>query len=207
MAQRDWNQMYATGGTPWDTGRPERSLVEMVEAGELAPGRTLEIGCGTGTNALWLASRGFDVLGVDLAPLAIEQANARLRETETRGCRFEQRDIFDGDPIAERFDLVFDSGCFHVFDDADTQSRFAAWVAAALVTGGTWLSLIGSTEGAPRDTGPPRRSAADIVAAIEPVLEIVALRATTFDLDRDTEPAAWLCLSRKRALPAQPSTS
>jgi hypothetical protein len=79
-------------------------------------------------------------------------------------------------------------------------------VAGVLSPGGLWLSLIGSTEGAPRETGPPRRSARDIANAVEPVLEIVQLQSIHFDLDRDMPPAAWLCLSRARAVPAQRST-
>jgi hypothetical protein len=75
-----------------------------------------------------------------------------------------------------------------------------------LAPGGLWLSLIGSTEGTPRDTGPPRRSARDLVSAIEPVLEMVELRSIHFDLHLEMPPAAWLCLSRVRAVPAQPST-
>jgi SAM-dependent methyltransferase len=78
MPQNDWNSRYAAGDLPWDTGHPTRNLVELVEGGTVPAGRALEIGCGTGTNALWLAGRGFDVLGVDLSPLAIERALAKV---------------------------------------------------------------------------------------------------------------------------------
>jgi hypothetical protein len=71
----------------------------------------------------------------------------------------------------------------------------AAQVAAALALGGLWLSLIGSTEGSLREVGPPRRSAQDVVLAIEPALEIVELRAAEF---RGHGASAWFCLSRKR---------
>ena len=54
-------------------------LVDLVEQGVIAKGRTLEVGCGTGTNAIWLSSRGFEVYGVDLAPRAIEAAQAKAR--------------------------------------------------------------------------------------------------------------------------------
>ena len=102
---------------------------------------------------------------------------------------------------------MFDRGCFHVFDAARTRARFAASVARVLSPGGLWLSLVGSTEGAPRDTGPPRRSVRDIASAVEPALEIVQLRSIHFDTEVDMPPAAWLCLSRARApVPAQPST-
>lgn len=68
------------------------------------------------------------------------------------------------------------------------------------------MSLLGSTEGAARDTGPPRRSARDIVTAVEPVLEIVELRGIQFDADRPTAVGAWVLIVRPRAVPAQPST-
>ena len=86
------------------------------------------------------------------------------------------------------------------------RSRFAERVAAVLAPNGLWLSLIGSTEGPPRDVGPPRRSARDVVAAIEPALELVALREARFDPKSDTPLHAWVCLSRRRELPAQPSS-
>ena len=202
VTRRDWNSRYATGDLPWDSGRPEEMLVNAVRAGLVKPGRTLEVGCGTGTNAAWLADSGFDVLGVDISPLAIEQARAKAVDR----CRFEVLDFLAADPAGAPFDLVFDRGCWHVFDEGDERARFAARVAALLAPGGQWLSLIGSTEGAPRDVGPPRRSARDIMVAVEPVLEIVELRSFFFDLDREVPPKAWRCLARRREMPAQPST-
>jgi SAM-dependent methyltransferase len=204
MPDRDWNEHYASGQTPWDSGEPDPTLVEAVEGGAIRAGRALDVGCGTGTNALWLSTHGFDVLGVDVSPLAIKRARAKMRD-RSRGCRFEVRDFLH-DPPQGPFDLVFDRGCFHVFDAPEERERFAALVARRLAPAGVWLSLIGSTEGAPRDTGPPRRSARDIVCAIEPVLEVVELRAIHFDLHVEAPPAAWRCLSRARAMPAQPST-
>jgi SAM-dependent methyltransferase len=208
MAERDWNDSYATGNLPWDTGIPDENLVELVEAGTLAPGRVLEIGCGTGTNALWLAQKSFDVLGVDLAPLAIEKARDKsaARDQSAGAARFEVLDFLAARPDGAPFDLVFDRGCFHVFDEADQRARFAERVAELLAPNGMWLSLVGSTEGAPRDMGPPRRSARDLAAAIEPSLELVTLRAARFDPNSDTPLCAWVCLSRKREQPAQPST-
>jgi hypothetical protein len=90
-----------------------------------------------------------------------------------------------------------------VFDDAGERQQFAARVAAALAPGGLWLSLIGSTEGAPREVGPPRRSAREVIVAIEPSLEIVELRSAEF---RDHSVKAWFCLSRQRTVSAEPST-
>ena len=194
MAHPSWNESYASGELPWDTGQPEPLLVEFVTSGRIRPSRTLEIGAGTGTNALWLAERGFEVLGIDVAPLAIERAVAKL-DGRDFDCRFAALDFLAADLPAGPFEFVFDRGCFHVFDEPEERARFAAQVAAALVPGGLWLSLVGSTEGGPREMGPPQRSAREVTLAIEPALEILELRAAEF---RDHGARAWFCLARRR---------
>ena len=93
-----------------------------------------------------------------------------------------------------------------MFDEARDRKRFAERVARVLGPAGCWVSLLGSTEGGPREQGPPRRNARDVADAVEPVLEIVELRAITFDLALPEPVGAWLLLARQRAVPAQPST-
>lgn len=203
MAHPVWNESYASGQMPWDTGQPEPLLVEFVTSGGVAPGLALEIGAGTGTNAIWMAERGFDVLGVDVSPLAVEKAEAKLGE-RALSCRFAVCDFLAAPPSDGPFQFVFDRGCFHVFDEPEEREQFAAHVAASLAPGGLWLSLIGSTDGPPREIGPPRRSAREISQAIEPALEIVELRAAEF---HGHGAKAWFCLSRQRQLPPQPSNS
>lgn len=195
MAHRCWNESYDAGELPWDTGEPEPLLVEFVAAGRVRPTRTLEIGAGTGTNSIYLAERGFDVVGIDVAPLAVERATAKLNSRALR-CRFAAHDFLAAGFPDGPFHFVFDRGCFHVFDEPEERVGFAARVAAMLTPGGLWLSMIGSTEGQPREVGPPRRSAREVVLAIEPALEIVELRAAEFHVHGAR---AWFCLSRRRA--------
>lgn len=202
MAHPSWNDSYALGHAPWDTGLPEPLLVAFIAAGGVAPCAALEIGAGTGTNAIWLAERGFDVVGVDVSALAVEKAQAKM-DGRALQCRFAVLDFLAAPPPGGPFQFVFDRGCFHVFDEPGEKQRFAEQVAAALAPGGLWLSLIGSTEGPPRDVGPPRRSAREIVLAIETALELVELRSAEFGGNHGK---AWFCLSRKRTMPAQPST-
>ena len=202
MPYPSWNDRYASGETlPWDSGTPDPMLIDMVESRVIAPGRALEVGCGTGTNAIYLAEHGFDVVGVDLSPVAVEQARTKAHGR----CRFESLDFLNEAPPGAPFQFVFDRGCFHTFDEDDERTRFAQNVAAVLVNGGMWLSLIGSTEGAPREVGPPRRSARDVMNAIEPALEILQFRSAEFGVCGE-ELKAWLCLSRKRTIPPQPSS-
>ncbi len=205
MPHPDWNDSYAAGGMPWDTGEPDPRLMEFIRAGGVAPGRALEVGCGTGTNALWLAGQGFSVLGVDVARLAIEQARAKAAGAGGE-CRFETLDFLNDAVRGGPFDFVFDRGCFHVFDDPRDQSRSAERVASLLAPGGRWLSLIGSTEGGERDTGPPRRSARDVVGAIEPSLEVLELRSVGFETRLPDAFVSWQCVSRPREVPAVAST-
>ena len=74
--------------------------------------------------------------------------------------------------------------------------------AARLPPGGRGRGLMGSPKGPPGAGGPPRRSARDITAAVEPVLELLELRDARFE----SEIRSWICLSRRRDVPAQPST-
>ena len=202
MPHPSWNDSYASGEPlPWDTGMPDPMLAEMIESGAIAPGRTLEIGCGTGTNAIYLAQHGFDVVGVDVSPLAVEKARVKADGC----CRFETVDFLNEAPPGGPFHFVFDRGCFHTFDEDLERLRFAENVAAALIDGGVWLSLIGSTEGPRRDVGPPRRNAREVINAIEPSLEILQLRSAEFGVCEE-QLKAWRCLARKRTISAQPSS-
>jgi len=202
MPHPPWNDRYASGEpVPWDTGMPDPMLVEIIESRGVAPGRTLEVGCGTGTNAIYLAQHGFEVVGVDISPLAIGSARAKADGR----CRFETIDFLSEAPPGGPFQFVFDRGCFHTFDEHPERERFAQRVAAELIEGGVWLSLIGSTEGPPRDAGPPRRSAREVMKAIEPSLEILQFRSGEFGVYGE-QLKAWLCLSRRRTIPAQLST-
>ena len=202
MTHPSWDETYAAAeAPPWDTGEPDPALVEAIESRLIAPGRALDVGCGTGTNAIFLAEQGFDVIGIDISKNAIDKARAKAGGR----CRFEVGDFLADVPAGGPFSFVFDRGCFHVFDDERDRARFAGNVASVLDAEGVWVSLIGSTEGPPREAGPPRRSARDVINAIEPSLEVVQLRSMEFIVNG--EPVkAWFCLSRKRTIPAQPST-
>ena len=205
MPRPDWNERYQVGETPWDSEEPDQHLVEFLRSGSVGPGQALDVGCGTGTNALWLASQGFTVLGIDISSVAIDRARAKAGTTASN-CQFAVADFLRDEVSGGAFDLVFDRGCFHVFDKAEDRARFAERIALLLKPGGKWLSLIGSTEGPERNSGPPRRSALDVIGAIEPHLEIVELCSIDFRADMPAPVAAWRCLSKCRSIPAQPST-
>src|SRR5882724_10090103 len=72
-----WNERYKTGETPWDTGHPSSELARVLSEGAIQPCRAVELECGTGANAVWLAQQGFEVTAIDGSPFAIERATQR----------------------------------------------------------------------------------------------------------------------------------
>ncbi|MGW6642989.1 class I SAM-dependent methyltransferase [Streptomyces iakyrus] len=112
-----WDDFYADRSrpVPFFPARPDESLVAAVERGALGGGRALDLGCGPGRNALYLAARGFDVDAVDLSSTALDWAGERARGTGAENVRFHHGDAFAlaGEDLTGPYDLVYDSGCFH----------------------------------------------------------------------------------------------
>src|SRR5438477_8901711 len=118
-----WENRYRTGERPpWDTGRVSAELVRRLAQYPIPPGRAIELGCGTGVNAVWLAQQGFEVTAVDLSPLAIERAQQRAEAAGVR-VRFLTADLLHPpEELAGPFDFFFDRGCYHVVRRADVQA-------------------------------------------------------------------------------------
>jgi SAM-dependent methyltransferase len=109
-----WNEFFADRAKPcpffipW----PDENLVEWFDEGLLAPGRVLELGCGNGRNATYLAGLGCRVDAVDFSASAIEWAKDQARSSGAE-VAFQCCSIFDAKITASGYDLVYDSGCFH----------------------------------------------------------------------------------------------
>ncbi len=101
---------YRYGTPPW--GRAvSPDLVDLVESGRIAPSRAIDIGCGTGTSSIYLASRGFEVTGVDFAPAAIRRARAAAADAQVTAT-FLVDDFTAPMAIPGEFDLLVDHGTF-----------------------------------------------------------------------------------------------
>ncbi|MBB1257076.1 class I SAM-dependent methyltransferase [Streptomyces alkaliterrae] len=111
-----WDDFYAdrSKGVPFFVDKPDENLASYVERGLVKPGRALDLGCGPGRNALYLASRGFEVDAVDLSAHALAWARERAA-TAGLTARFHHGDAFGpvGAALRGEYDLVYDSGCFH----------------------------------------------------------------------------------------------
>lgn len=200
--REEWDARYEAGDLPWDTGRPDAHLVRMLKTLPLPPaGRALELGGGTGSNAVWLARQGFSVTMAELSLVALASAVERATRENVRLNTVALDLVLDLWPPGP-FDFIFDRGCFHSLPNPSERAAVAARAAAALAPDGLWLSIIGSQDGPPRQVGPPRLSVTDIAQAVEPHLEIVSLTATQFDSLQEDPPRAWICLMRPRPRPA-----
>lgn len=105
---------------PWDIGAREE-LVSLVESGRIKPCRAIDLGCGTGANALYLAQKGFEVTGVDYSETAIEKARARAKEAGT-SVNFIVNDLTNLHHVSGTFDFLLDYG---VLDDLRLEQREA----------------------------------------------------------------------------------
>ncbi|MGZ4904956.1 MAG: class I SAM-dependent methyltransferase [Halobacteriota archaeon] len=146
------------GVAPWDIGRPQRKIMQLEEAGEIT-GAVLDVGCGTGENALYLAARGHEVWGVDFTPRAIETARDKATQRHL-SVTFLVQDVLYLDTLGRRFDTVIDSGLFHALSDEE-RPYFARSVAIVLRRGGTYFMLCVS-ELQPGTYGPRRVTQAEI---------------------------------------------
>ncbi len=133
-----WDEFFADRAKPcpFFVEWPDENLVAWFSEGRLAPGRVLELGCGHGRNAVYLASRGCGVDAVDFSAQAISWARERARQAGV-AVEFQCCSIFDATFTAGSYDLVYDSGCFHHLPP-HRRRDYAALVHRALKPGGNY---------------------------------------------------------------------
>jgi methyl halide transferase len=195
--QRDWNESYRQGNLPWDTGHTSAELERVVRQHAIRPCRALEIGCGTGTNSVWLAGQGFDVTGIDVAPLAVEQATERARAASVQ-VHFVAADVLHLPELGGPFEFFFDRGCYHAVRRSAPQ-QYAPAVARQLTAGARGLILAGNAR-EPHDPGPPVVTEQQIRSELGLSFQILDLHEFRFD-EAPGVPArflAWSCFVEKR---------
>jgi len=187
------------GKPPWDIGRPQPAFEALADAGAIV-GPVLDAGCGTGENALFLAARGLDVVGVDAVEAAIEAAR---RKAVARGleAQFLVHDALALEGLGRRFATVVDSGLFHTFDDRE-RVRFVTSLAAALKLGGHYNVLCFS-ERELREGGPRRVTQAELRATFDhPPFRVLSIDAAEMATNLGGQGRkAWLARVERAANP------
>jgi cyclopropane fatty-acyl-phospholipid synthase-like methyltransferase len=134
--------MYRVGFSPWDTGQVPAELSVLVERDDaLPPGRALDIGCGTGSQAVYLAQNRWAVTGIDAVERPLRRARARASEAGVTvdWIRADVAQLADLS-LVPGFTLVFDRGCYHGLSDQE-RSAYAASVTELAAPGGTLLMM------------------------------------------------------------------
>jgi len=177
MSFNSWEEAYKTT-PPWDVGRPQPAFVELVRAGELNSGSVLDVGCGTGENALYLAENGFSVTGVDLTSLAIAAASAKAKERNLKV------DFRVGNALSLDFEdgilsNVIDSGLFHTFPDNE-RLVYAKEMARVLSPRGKYFMLCFSDKEPTNWGGPRRVTKEEIESTFSPLFTINYIQDALF---------------------------
>jgi cyclopropane fatty-acyl-phospholipid synthase-like methyltransferase len=183
------------GRPPWDIGRPQKEFVELVRRGEIS-GSVLDIGCGTGENALFYAGEGYEVCGIDSAPQAIQKAQEKA---SGRGLQmhFLVLNVLDLPMLNRKFDTVTDSGFFHTLSDED-RLVFVNNLAAILSPAGKYFMLCFS-ELEPAGYGPRRITEREIRESFRDGWSINYIRPAIFESRTRAEGSrAWFSSISKK---------
>ncbi len=185
---RSFEEAYQAGDAPWDIGGPQPEIVTLVQEGEIV-GDVLDVGCGTGENALHLAGLGRRVVGIDAAPTASARAREKAAE---RGLAvpFLVADALDLAKLRRRFETVIDCGLFHTFDRAQRRA-YAQSLCEVLSPGGALHVLCFSDE-EPPGPGPHRISQSDLGDAFRGIFALTRLRAGRFERKAPEPAKAWV---------------
>lgn len=189
-----WDDAYADDPA-WDLGRPQPAVERVVDRGEI-DGRVLDVGCGTGTHARYLAERGHPVTGIDVSSVVIERARAKTSGQEGATVTFRVADALELEPSTGSFDTVLDCGTFHVFD-AETRRRYADRLGTVLKSGGRAIVLAFGAD-APAELPPYRIDTDAIAAAFDDGWAIRTCRDERFETTNGPIPGVLATLERQR---------
>jgi SAM-dependent methyltransferase len=187
--QRWWNllrfNLMYLGQPPWDTGITPPEVIEVIEGGVVSPGYAIDLGCGTGTNAIYLARHGFEVIGVDSAVLAIVRARRKARRAGVRA-HFHLGVVTRLDFLPWRADFALDIGCLHGLWPAD-RPIYADALSHAVRPGGHYLLYAWGYRGW-AGLDPP-----EVATLFEPTFDMLWVR---MGKERDL-PSSWYLMRRR----------
>lgn len=197
MPARNWEERYQTGHMPWDSGLPDHELVRVISEHNIAPCRVADLGCGTGTNSVYLAQQDFDVTALDVSTIAIDMARQKAAAANVH-VNFLVADLIHFDLDFEPFDFLFDRGCFHCARDVDL-TKYQATLKKLSKPGTRYLVLTGNANEQTEGQGPPRLTEQQIRDELGGLFEIQFLRPFRFeDAGGAIGPLGWSCLMTRR---------
>jgi SAM-dependent methyltransferase len=196
-SKEDWNRSYADAVLLW-TATPNRFLV--AEVGGLEPGQALDLACGEGRNAVWLAEQGWRVVGVDYAEVALSKA-AVLAADRGVGIELVEADLLEYEPERLGYDLVC---VLYLQLPAPERRRVLGRAAAAVAPGGTFLLVAHDLTNLEHGHGGPSDPVVlltpDEVAAELPGLELVKAERVLRPVEGAARPAIDALVRARRSV-------
>lgn len=203
---QDWNERYLTENTPWRHEIAHSQLLELIEKYTPENAAILEIGCGTGEEAIALAEMGYKVLAIDIAPAAIKIAESNAIRHHSKA-KFQVVDFINDHQQLPKFATICDVACMHTFADAAHRIKFAAAVAAHLDTNGIWINLScakPAIERVAKITGvdaPPGLTLMEIAEASVKHFNLIEMAAAAIPVQREEKPVTqfpvWISVFQK----------
>ena len=199
LSRHHWDAQYQANRQPWETGQPSSELRRVLDEYSVRPCRAVELGCGTGSSAVWLASQGFEMTAVDLSPLAIHRSRQRARVAAV-SVNFLAADVTDPAVLSDRFDFFFDCGCYHAVRLADGPG-YPRVIERVARPGALGLVLMGNAAEPEDDIGPPVLEEWQVRAEWGRGFDILHLRSFRFDPRREGERRylGWSCGLRRES--------
>ena len=193
-----WDRQYRQGDPIWDSDRPTSELKRVVLGDRIAPCRAVDLGCGTGSNAVWLARQGFAVTAIDVSPSAVERARERAEKAGV-SVRFLAGDLRDAGRPGGTYDFFVDCGCYGAVRREDRAGYLDA-LARLTRPGALGLVRTGNDHEREDAEGPPVLSGEQLRVDFGRLLEVLRLREFRFDAHQGNgkEYLGWSCLLRRR---------
>jgi methyl halide transferase len=192
----DWDAQYRQGTPSWDLGTPHGELVRVLKEYQFPKGGSLlELGCGTGSDAIHLAQRRFEVTAIDCSPIALERARLRA-EYHDALLRFVLDDAFEFTQTSGQFDIVYDCGFYHYLRMTKLEPYLdMLW---HITRPGSWFFCLAGRTGERSSGGPPQVSEDEIRLELGRLFEFVHLRRAALESPlRPQGFRAWSCLMRR----------
>ena len=186
-----FNERYALGQLPWDDQLPPPEVMALT--GNLPPGRALDLGCGYGRSAIYLARHGWQVDGVDFIPQAVAEATKRAREARlAEQITFYQSSVADLHFLDASYTLAVDVGCFHSLS-AEEQLAYRDELLRLLVPNAMFLLFARTNSGGEEQVdGPPTVDESHLKSLFEPHFQLDHFEIGTTQVeDQPVWNSAW----------------
>lgn len=174
----DWDVLYRETLPPWEVGTVSPELVRILDECRFPKGTLLDLGCGTGADAVFLAQRGFDVTAVDFSPTAVERARTRAQSASANVC-FVLEDVFRFGLHAGVFDVVYDSSFYQFLRQWDLSRLLdLLW---RVTKPGSYYICVTKTNAQSSDSELPPVSEEELRSELGRLFEMIQIREFTFD--------------------------